>query len=211
MKKILISLLFICVAALGASVLAQAPPGAGTPAGAGDKNLSADGIKMRSIEMERVKRDAQQAEAASFAPINKDISARFPEIKEDFEGIQKLEAAIITAYTTGKTIDYGSIASSADEMNKKGKRLDTNLFAPAAEKTPEITGEAAAKEKAEKPKSIRDLIVELDTTLGNFVTSPIFRNIKIIEPEAAIKTRTELLGILRLTTKLSAEAKRLKT
>jgi hypothetical protein len=211
MKKLILSLFLVFVAAAFSSVFAQAaPPGAGTPAGAGDKNLGADSIKMRSVEMERVKQDAQRAEAASFAPINKDISSKFPQIKEDFEGIQILEAAIITAYTTGKTIDYKLIETSADGMNKKAARLDSNLFPEAADKKADKPVVDRSNEKVQKPKSVRDLIVELDTTIGNFVSSKIFANIKVIEPELAIKTRTELLSILRLSERLSTEAKKLQ-
>jgi hypothetical protein len=182
-----------------------------TPAGAGDKNLAeGDGIKMRSVEMERMKQEARRTEAAAFAPINKDISARFPQIKEDFEGIQISEAAIITAFTTGKTIDYSLIASSADEINKKAKRLDSNLFAVSAEKKAGHTSDEGGKEKIEKPKSVRDLIIELDKAIGSFVSSKIFGNIKVIDFEVAINTRTDLLNILKLSEKLSLEAKDLK-
>jgi hypothetical protein len=177
-----------------------------TPAGAGDKNLGDDGIKMRSVEMERIKREAQIAEASAFAPINKEISAKFPQIKEDFEGIQVLEGSIIKAYTTGKSIDYGLIESAAEGINKKAQRLDTNLFAATkAEKKEEKT-----TEKVEKPKIIRDLIVELDNAVGDFVSSKIFGNIKVIEPDVAIKTRNDLLNILKLSELVAAEAKKMK-
>lgn len=206
MKRFVGSIVFIFVVFAVSNVFGQRE----TPAGAGDKNLAADGIKMRSVEMERMKREAQKAEAASFAPINTEISAKFPQIKEDFEGIQISEAAIVRAYTIGKTIDYSLIETSADLINKKAKRLDSNLFAATGEKKTDQSLGDKHKEKLEMTKSIKDLIVDLDTTIGSFVSSKIFANIKIIEPEVAIKTRTDLLKILQLSEKLSLEAKILK-
>jgi hypothetical protein len=177
-----------------------------TPAGAGDRNLADDGIKARSVEMERIKREAAKAEAASFAPINRDIMARFPEIKEDFENIQIFESNIIKSYTTGKTIDYVQIAASANAMNKSAKRLDLNLFAD----TKKEKQSERPKKDPEKAPSVRDLIIDLDAAVGSFVTSKIFGNIKVVEPEVAIKTRTDLLNILRLSDLLAAEAGKMK-
>src|SRR5258708_551980 len=211
MKKFILLIFMIFSALVSSNLHAQlTPAGAGAPAGAGDKNLGDDSIKMRSIEMNRIKREAQSAEAATFAPINKDIAAKFPQIKEDFEGIQISEAAIITAYTTGKTIDYGLIESSADGIYKKAKRLDSNLFAAAVDKKVDPSSDDKPKQKPEKTKGIRDLIIELDSTIGSFVSSKIFGNIRVIEPDVAIKTRTDLLRILDLSEKLSLEAKKLK-
>ena len=200
MRKVLFSLLLILVTSAFSFAQRQ------TPAGAGDKNLADNDIKMRSVELERVKKDAAKAEAASFAPINTKLAAKFPQIKEDFEGIQLLEDAIVKAYTTGKTIDYSLIATSAEQINDKAKRLDSNLFADTKKEKQDKT----ETKEPEKEKPVKDLIVELDNTIGSFVSSKIFSNIKVIEPEVAIKTRTDLLNIIQLSEKLSAESKKMK-
>jgi len=211
MKRLIHSILVIFLAATVSSLLGQgAPAGAGTPAGAGDKNLADDGVKARSIELERIKREAEKVDAEKYAPINKEIVAKFPQIKEDFEDIQILEAAIIKAYTNGKTIDYSLIESSANGIARKAKRLDSNLFAAKDEKKVDNPLDEKSKEKVQKTKTLRDLIVELDDSIGSFVSSKIFGNIKIIEPEVAIKTRTDLLNILKLSELLALEANKLK-
>lgn len=211
MARITLSVLLILVASAFSSVFGQAAPaGAGTPPGGGDKNLADDGIKARSVELERAKQELKKAEATQFAPINKQISARFPQIKEDFEGLQISQAAIVKAYTTGKTIDYALIESSADDISKKAKRLDANLFAVSADKKVQSNLDEKTKDKAEKPTTVPDLIVDLDNAVGRFVSSKIFANIKIIEPDVAISTRTDLISILQLSEKLSVEARRLK-
>ncbi len=177
------------------------------PAVPDNGNIYDNNIKMRSVEMERVKREETQAEAKTFAPVNSKIEVKFPEIKEDFEGMQTSQSAIVTAYTTGDKIDYAAIESAAEAINKKAKRLDANLFPDATSQ--ELKSEAS-KKKEEKPKSVRDLIVELDDTIGSFVSSKIFTNLKVIEPEVAIKTRADLLKIQSLSAKLAEEAKKMK-
>lgn len=200
MKKIIVSVFLIFVAAVFSTISAQvAPPGAG------DTNLQDNNIKMRSAEMERVKRDAAKANAAAFAPINKEIKNKFPQIKEDFESIQNLQADIIKAYTTGKSIDYRAIQTSAEGINEKAKRLDSNLFASSLERKVDTS-----KEKVGKTKSIRDLIVELDNSIGSFVSSKIFGNVNVVDAEVAINTRTDLINILDLTDKLLTEAKKMQ-
>jgi hypothetical protein len=191
---------------LGISNAFAQPPGAGAPPGAGDKTLGDNDIKLRSVELERIKREAQVAEAASYAPINPKLVAQFSQIKDDYEAIQILQGAIIKAYTTGKTIDYSMIETSAALINKRALRLDSNLF--ASSKTDKI--ETKSDEKKEKVLSVRDLIINLDSALGNFVSSPIFGKLKVIEPDIAIKTRDDLFRVLNFSEKLATEAKKMK-
>ena len=209
MPRIALSIFLILAASVVSNVFAQAAsPGVGTPPGAGDKNLGDDSIKMRSVEMERMKKESKGVAAASSAPINKQISAKFTEIKEDFEGIQTSQAEIVKAYTTGKVIDYGLIDSLAKDVLKRAKRLDTNLFAASTEKV-ESRLDKKAKDKVATP-GLRDLIIDLDNAVGRFVSSRLFANIQVIEPEVAVSTRTDLNSISYLSEMLSAEAARLK-
>ncbi len=201
MKKIILSILVILAASTFSNVFGQRE----TPGGAGDKNLGDDGIKLRSAEIERIKREADKSNASSFAPINTEIKAKFPQIKEDFESVQLLQAAIIKAYTTGKTIDYGMIETSAEGINKKAKRLDANLFASKIEKKSDNS-----KAKQTKIKSVKVLIVELDNSIGSFVSSKIFGNINVVDPVVALKTRTDLVNIMDLSGQLSKEAGKMK-
>lgn len=211
MTRVLLSILLILAASVVSSLFAQrAPAGAGTPPGGGDKNLANDGIKARSVEMERMKQELKSSEAALVAPVNKQIAAKFPEIKEDYEGIQVAQAAIVKAYTMGKTIDYALIESSADAINKRAQRLDSNLFALPVTKKTHPASDEKSQDKVEKPVSIKDLIVDLDNAIGGFVSSKFFANINVIEPDVAISTRTDLINILHLSEKLAAEARRLK-
>ena len=205
MKKIILFALLIIASSVYSNVFGQS----NVPAVPDNANIQDNSLKMRSVELERIKREETKAEAAKFAPLNSKLETKFPEIKEDFEGMQVSQSAIITAYSTGKTIDYAAIETNADTIGKKAVRLDANLFPGAtSQKVKDESNES--KKKAEPTKSIRDLIVELDNTIGSFVSSQIFANLKVIEPEVAIKTRADLLKIQELSEKLSLKAKKMK-
>lgn len=219
MKKLNLAILFLLSLSVAGSILGQtstpatpgAPAGAGPPAGGGDRNLSDSLRKMSSIEMERMKREAQRPTEKNSA-IHSKAQSKFPQIKEDFEGIQIAESAIIKTYTTDKKIDYSLIEISAGDIIKRAKRLDSNLFAePLADKEEAVDDKDKANtEKTEKPKSLKELIVDLDTAITNFVSSPIFGNLKVVDPKVAVKTREDLVLIREISEKISAEAKKLK-
>lgn len=203
MKKIILGALIFA----GSSVFSSVSGQSNAPSVPDNATPQDNTIKMRSVELERVKRQSTTPESEKFAPVNSKIEAKFPEIKEDFEGMQVAQAAIVTAYSTGKTIDYALIETNAEAVTAKAKRLDGNLFPEAST---EKKKSEPKKSEEEKPKTIRELIVELDNTIGSFVSSKIFANLKVIEPEVAVSTRTDLLKIRELSEKLAAEAKKMK-
>jgi hypothetical protein len=159
-------------------------------------------IRMRSIELERVKREAEKASPDNSATGRQ---LKFSEIKNEFETIQKLQDSIIKTYTTGKTIDLAKISDLAAELNENSIRLDKNLF-------------VAEKNEAANPKvdenieqnTIPDLIVKLDKAIGNFVGSKIFQNSKLINLKESQETQSELKKIILLSDELSKEAKNRK-
>ena len=116
-------------------------------------------VRRRSMELERIKKEADETFPHES---NEEAAIRFAKVKNDYEHIQKLQAEIVKAYTTGKEINYSKISNSAAELNKKAIRLETSLF--------NINEVADKNIDKKKSVSVRDLIIELDKVLGNFVT-----------------------------------------
>lgn len=199
MKKFILSVVVIFAASFVSTVVAQVEP----PAGAGDTDLRDNNIRMRSTDLERVKRDADKANSSS--PMNSEIDTKYPEIKEDFEGIQLSQAAIVKAYSTGESIDYKQIETASETINKNAKRLDSNLFSSKLDKK-----EKSKKDEEKKTESLRDLIVELDNAIGDFVSSPMFQNLRVVDPEVAKKAQMNLANIRELSEKVSKEAGKMK-
>ncbi len=193
MKKTIfsgISLLFIF--AVWANAQNVPPP----PAPIVESDLRDNTIKMRSIDLERVKQDAWKVKPGEST---KKREIKFGEIKKNFENIQKLQDRIVRVYTTGKTIDYPKISKSALKITKNAIRLDENLFGGNQEDTVEINDPV-------ERKSVRDLIIELDNGIGKFVKSPIFQNTKVVDSQISSETQLELRKIMKLSMMLSVVA-----
>ncbi len=163
-------------------------------------------IRMRSVELERIKREANKVSREDESGNERKI--RFAAIKEDFESIQKLQDSIIKAYTRSKKINYSKIARSAQSISKNARRLDVNLFGSDDEVLPEEN--EFQKVQDFKPERVRDLIIDLDNALGKFVVSPIFKDLKTIDSKSSKTAQTDLKIIIDLSQSLfrSAEIKK---
>jgi len=210
MKKI-----FLFVVILFAFTLSASAQGQITPPGAGDKDLRDNNIKGRSNELERIDREARKdsKKSSKTEPEEDRLAAKFSEIKEDFETIQTVQASIVSAYTTSEKINYAQIAESAAEVSKKALRLKTNLFAPikdekSKEKKNEKKDEKTVSEEQPVSKSLRDLIVDLDNAVGVVVSSPMFQNLRVIDPKVAEKTKSDLETVIKLSVALKIEAEK---
>lgn len=165
-----------------------------------ESDLRDNNIKMRSIALERVKRDASKPFRYEST---KERKIRFAKVKKDFEKIQRTQDFIVKIYTTGKTINYSRIGKSAKDISQSALRLDENLFGAKPEKTDK-------KQKAKKRKNVRDLIIKLDNAIGKFIKSPIFQNTKVVDSKVSREAKSDLEDIVRLSKMLSDEADRMK-
>ena len=203
--KRFIGLLFVGLVACASYAAAQSP----APPGAGDKNLGDRNIKDRSMELERVKREADKPARKNDAA----DTARFEEIKDDFENIQRLQDEVLKAYTTSKEVPVKTIADDAAEINKRATRLESNLFpAPPEEKKSSKKSKDVPKEEPAPlgplPQDLKSLIVEQDNILARFVTNPMFTNPTVANINDQLVARTDLQKVIRLSAALKAEAEK---
>ena len=196
MKEKILTSLFLLVAGTLVNLHAQDVPQVTPPS-----DLRDDNIRRRSIDLERVKQDAAKLVASGRSVVRSGIEKRYPEIKKDFEGIQKSQVLIIAAYTRSKLINYGLIESSANRISKQANRLNSNLF--KTEKKIKF-----AKLKNKKSKSVKKLIISLDNAIGAFTKSKMFKDLRVIEPDVAVKTQSDLARIMFLGNELANAAKR---
>lgn len=161
-------------------------------------------VKLRSIELDRIKRDAKKPRSEKLGPA---AVNNFLEIKEDFEKIQVLDSKIITVYKTGKQIQYSRIAAFSAELNKSALRLKTNLFSDPDKDEKQIPEESAAN--ASLPANdLKNLIVELDVSIGSFVHNPIFLSEKKVRLKEREKAAADLERVIKLSTALRQEAEK---
>ena len=184
-------LLVCCVLVFAIDIIAQLP----RPVPVIETEIrEGNSIKMRSAELERVKRESNKLSVRD----SKEYLLKFEEIKEDFENIQKLQSNVGRVYKTGKTVDYNKIGELSAEISKKALRLERNLFDERDDK--------AGNSNDGERKKVRDLIIELDGAIGSFTNGQIFKNIKLVDTENAQKSQDQLRKIIELSGKLSIEA-----
>ncbi len=159
--------------------------------------------RMRELQLERFKRDANKLRPAE---TSKEAEIRFARVKDDFEGIQKLQIGIIKAYSTGKDVDYDKIQRFAAEINKRAIRLGINFFGTSPEAEPDRRSQELAQ------KGVRELIIEFDRKLGEFVGSSLFRNHVVVDDAETAKAEANLKILIRLSDALNiAAAKKVST
>ena len=198
--KMLIFLSFIIFVSFGNTAAQTIPGVADGSAGKNSRDEYDNGTRLRSIALERIKRDAYRSAAAAKSAENRRIN--YSQIKKDFETMQKLQSGIIKTYVTGKEINYKNIAELASKLNESAKRLDGNLLLFAEKPLKK------SNKKISDSENVSDLIVALDKSIGTFVSSKIFQNLNVIETEDSEKAGIELQNIIRLSDFLAVQSGR---
>lgn len=198
-------LTLICFLVLAGSVVSAQRE---APAGASDKGPADRSIKDRSLELERIKRNANKPDAKN----QQAAAVKFEEIKEDFESLQRRQDEILKIYRMSKQIELEKIAQNADLMNKSATRLGSNLFpAPEDKKGKKKSKDSKEAESAADdpvPQDLKSIIVEQDNTLASFVSNPIFANPQVAKVEDHTRAHSDLKKLIKLTASLKIEAEK---
>lgn len=197
-KLVFFAVCFVVLSAENISAQRQIPP----PVPVVETEMRDGSIRMRSNELERVKRDSYKLPPKEDG---REQAMRFAMIKEDFEDIQKSQDSIIKAYTTGKKINFAKISDGAHDIKKNAHRLAVNLFNDDFEISASVS-----KNDSKNSKSVKDLIVELDNVLGIFVKNPIFQDVKTVDPASTEKAQADLRKISELSDELFKAASKMK-
>ena len=192
-KKLLaITIAFIFGSCL--AVPAQLPnPDAGTV----PKSLEADSTRVRSMELERIKRagDKANGQPEAYRRFN------FAEIKKDFEQIQLVfDSRVVKTYRSTNPIDYVKISDGSEEIEQRASRLKANLF---SEKTKEEKVDTISADPKRRQEIVKKLIINLNDALRGLVTNPIFQNPGVIDPGDSERAKTDLDRIILLSSQLS--------
>jgi hypothetical protein len=203
-KRLFLAIVVAIIATLSTPAAAQDH---GPPAGGSDKNLrdSASDLKGRSIEIDRIGRDAKKPDSRKNAdkPENRP-APNFLQIKEDFEQVQLITSDVLQPSLSSAKPDYQRISESAGEIEKRAIRLKSNLFPPKS------TKQSKEKEPATEDQELKSLLTLLDNSIGNFTQSPMFQNSKVVNPEDHTKAEQELDAVIKVSVRIRNEADRIK-
>jgi hypothetical protein len=164
-------------------------------------------IKRRSIELERMKRDSEKR------PVNRDLTRRFPEIKKDFETIQKLNYDLLELTTAAaKTpLNNATVSKLAAEINTRAARLKSNLFPDDEErqndKETENKPQSPAAVASLESQDLKTLLRALDESINSFVHNAMFQNLKLVNPSDSAKAQKDVEAIIKISSAIKVKTK----
>lgn len=156
-------------------------------------------IKNRSIEMERLKREAAKPSA------KEDLSSNFPQIKKDFEEIQKVNDNLFQATSEKAPINYSAVLKYVSEINQRASRLKSILFTTE----PDEKKELKQKPETDESRDLKTLLQTLDKSLNSFVHNSMFQNLKLVNPTDSIKAQKDLENVIYFSNAIKAKTKEL--
>jgi hypothetical protein len=156
-------------------------------------------IKKRSLELERLKRDADKP------PAKEDLSANFPQIKRDFEQIQKVNDNLFRLTNEKAPINYNAVLKFGSEINERALRLNSILFTTE----PNAKKELKQKPETDESRDLKTLLQTLDKSLNSFVHNPMFQNLKLVNPTDLIKAQKDLENVIYVSHLIKVKTKEL--
>ena len=202
-KGILLAV-FSLVAGCFFVVSAQDAPTVNTPAVPDNATPLTDNIKLRSVELDRIKREAEKTQVLR-QENGKELN--FSLIKDDFEGIQIKLEEIIKAYQPPDT-HYDKISTHSNEITEMAVRLKGNVFEPKDESAKDDKASAQPEEFAGKP--VRNLIIVLRDAIDRVARNPMWQNLQVIDPELSAKAEGDLDIVIKSSNALWIEAGKMK-
>jgi hypothetical protein len=128
------------------------------------------------------------------------------QVFEDFERVQIINREMIQATSNLDNNSYKRISSLADEMNKRAKRLKTNLNIPDVEhdkKEPESQKEMDAAQ-------LKASVKTLNGNVKSFVNSPVFKDPRVTTVGHLQNLRRDIINVIELSRTVKKAASKLQ-
>jgi hypothetical protein len=114
------------------------------------------------------------------------------QIFEDFQRIQMINREMTQMSSRSDRAAYKRLSSLAEDMNKRAKRLRTNLGVP------DLTEEK--KDHADEPildaSQLKASLQALDVSVKSFVTNPLFKEPRATDVHELINLRRDIFNII---------------
>lgn len=128
------------------------------------------------------------------------------QIFEDFERVQVVNKEMVQASSELNNQSYKRISSLADEMNKRAKRLKTNLNIPELENEKEESESKPEMDAARLKASVQSL----NGFVKSFCMSPVFTNPKVTTVGHLQNLRRDISNVIELSRTVKRAASRLQ-
>ena len=126
----------------------------------------------------------------------------FMQIRDDFTRLQAINNEMMQMVFVQRNDDRRLIAVATAEINKRAVRLSENLVLPE-------TDEKIKNLKPDETQNSNALpagLVLLDRYIMSFVSNPLFKQPNVIDSQSALKARSDLTSIIRLSDQLKKKS-----
>lgn len=189
--KIIFSILMIIL--LATPLFAQASRG----------RVASDRARAKEADLQHYNREMALRNLGKEQPLSEQQQKlALKQIKEDFERLQFVNNEMMRTVSASETLDYKSISNTLSEINKRAKRLKSNLRMEDGERD---KAWQATSESAELKQSL----YQLDNLIMGFVTSPLFRNTSVTDANLRLKAGRDLDGIIEMSQTVRKNAEKL--
>lgn len=117
------------------------------------------------------------------------------QIFEDFERLQIANREMMRTSSTLNTTSYKQISSLAGEINKRAKRLKTNLGVPDLGQKPKETEPVPEMDVPH----LKDLLQALNVSVKSFVTNPLFKDPRVTDVNHLTNLRRDIFNVIELS------------
>ncbi len=128
------------------------------------------------------------------------------QIFEDFERMQVVNREMMQAGSNLNVQNCKRISTLADEMNKRAKRLKTNLGIPDPEQQKKDEENAPAMDAAQFKASLQSL----DGSVKSFVNSPLFKDPRVTTVGQLHNLRRDIANVIELSRTVKKAAGKLQ-
>jgi hypothetical protein len=127
----------------------------------------------------------------------------FDQVRDDFTRLQLIHNKMMqVVFVEGKT-DRKLIAATTAEINKRAIRLSENLVLPELDEKTKNLKPGEAQNGSGLPAEL----LLLDHYIMSFVCNPLFKQPNVVDPQNALKARSDLTLIIRLSDQLKKNSR----
>jgi hypothetical protein len=130
----------------------------------------------------------------------KEQVSSFAQIREDFTRLQLINNEMMQTVFVKGNVDRKLIAATTAEINKRAVRLNAILVLP-------LVDDKLKNQKLEDADAgLQAALMVLDGRIMSFVSNPLFKHPNVVEAQNALKARSDLNLIIRLSEQLKTSA-----
>jgi hypothetical protein len=170
---------------------------------AGRRSAAVERARAKEADLQHYNREMALRNLGKREPLSEQQQKlALKQIKEDFERMQAVNNEMMRTVSTAEPLDYKSISETLSEINKRAKRLKSNLRMADGEKGEALNVASAGTE-------LKQSLYRLDDLIMIFVTSPLFQNPNVINTDLRAKANRDLEAIIEVSQVVRKNAEKL--